>query len=48
MKEEFKKGIVVGMTIYLAFAIITIVTHLITGWDYPHGPIMKMRDNCKS
>lgn len=40
MNEEFKKGIVVGLTIYLAFAIITIVAHLITGWDYPHGPPM--------
>jgi|GEM_PF-4644150 hypothetical protein len=38
MNEEFKKGVSVGLTIYLVFAVIAIVTHLITGWDYPHGP----------
>ena len=38
MSEEFKKGISVGLVIYLVAAVLTMVTHMIVGWEYVHAP----------
>ncbi len=38
MSEEFKKGISVGLVIYLVGAVLTMVTHMVVGWGYMHAP----------
>lgn len=38
MSMQFKKGISAGLIIYLVFAVITMVTHMVVGWEYKHAP----------
>lgn len=38
MSLDFKIGIKTGLIIYGIGIILTIIVHLIFGWDYPHGP----------
>lgn len=35
---EFNLGLRNGLLIYGIGALLTVVTHLITGWDYAHAP----------
>jgi hypothetical protein len=38
MNPEFKKGITTGLIIYGAGTLLTVILHLIYGWDSPHSP----------
>lgn len=38
MSVELKSGIVTGLAIYGVGALLTVIIHLIVGWDYAHGP----------
>jgi hypothetical protein len=38
MNSDFQRGVKIGLSIYGIGIVLTIIVHLIFGWDYPHGP----------
>lgn len=38
MSSALKKGILTGLAIYGLGTILTVIVHLIFGWEYHHGP----------
>lgn len=38
MNSDFQRGIKIGLSIYGIGIVLTVIVHLIFGWDYPHGP----------
>lgn len=38
MNSDFQRGVKIGLSIYGIGIVLTVIVHLIFGWDYPHGP----------
>ena len=38
MSSALKRGIFTGLAIYGLGAVLTVIFHLIFGWEYPHAP----------
>ena len=38
MNSDFLRGVKIGLSIYGIGIVLTVIVHLIFGWDYPHGP----------
>src|SRR5688500_4660119 len=38
MKSDFQRGVKIGLSIYGIGIVLTVIVHMIFGWDYPHGP----------
>lgn len=38
MSSDFNKGVKTGLIIYGSGTLLTIIVHLIAGWDYAHAP----------
>lgn len=38
MRSDFQRGAKIGLSIYGIGIGLTVIVHLIFGWDYPHGP----------
>jgi hypothetical protein len=38
VNEQHKKGLIIGALIYTIGALITLIVHFFTGWEYAHAP----------
>src|SRR5687768_9564745 len=38
MNPDYKKGLKTGLIVYGIGIALTILTHMVFGWDYPHAP----------
>ncbi|HEY5745536.1 MAG TPA: hypothetical protein VIU12_05650 [Chryseolinea sp.] len=38
MSSALKKGILIGLALYGLGAVLTVIVHLIFGWESPHAP----------
>jgi hypothetical protein len=38
MTSEYKAGVKSGIIFYAVITVLTIITHLVFGWDYAHAP----------